>query len=101
MKSYKNIVELLELLKLKGMLKSLDENMTDDDANSIAERQQDEPFEDIQAFKTYMEKDRNKKDFSTAGMAVASDYFLLTSDTRIGRGKVILYSIFQFPRKHK
>ncbi|MCW9014202.1 MAG: type II secretion system minor pseudopilin GspK [Gammaproteobacteria bacterium] len=77
------------------VLKSLDETITDDDVTDIVARQENEPFEDIQAFKTYMETDRNKKNFSSAGMTVVSDYFLLSSDTRIGRGKVLLYSIFQ------
>ena len=51
-------------------------------------------FEQLNDFETYMKNPPfDKKQFSTTGLSVASDYFLLTTTSQVGNGKVILYSM--------
>lgn len=52
-------------------------------------------FENLGEFETYMKTTLNKKNFSTTGSSVGSDYFLLTTTARVGSGKALLYSILQ------
>lgn len=53
------------------------------------------PFENLGEFENYMKTTLNKTNFSATGSSVGSDYFLLTTNARVGSGKVLLYSILQ------
>jgi len=53
------------------------------------------PFEKPGEFETFMKNTLNKKQFSATGVSVSSDYFLLTTNARVGSGKALLYSILR------
>ena len=52
-----------------------------------------EPFEKQDDFKSYMQNELKKNNFSIDGLATSSDYFLLTTTSIVGHGRVRLYSI--------
>ncbi len=81
------------------VLKSLSEDISSDDVTKIIEYRDGDPeLDNAEAFKTlddfqaYMQQQLDKKKFSTEGMTVSTDYFLLNSQAAIGRGRVQLYS---------
>lgn len=57
------------------------------------------PFKTLNDFKKYMQDTLKKKKFSTAGMSIDTQYFLLQTYAQIGRGHSRLYSVIN--RKNK
>lgn len=87
------------------VLKSLSSDMTDDDVIKIIEHRNGgpepadienaQPFETIEQFKTFMQNELKKPNFSTQNMSVSSNFFLLDSTAQIGNNRSSLYSIIQ------
>ena len=85
------------------VLKSLRDDLKDDDINKIIERlatnaeelSDSDPFKDISDFESFMRQNTSSKNFKAENMIVSTNYFLLTSTAEIGRGRVTLYSIIQ------
>ncbi|MCW8910028.1 MAG: type II secretion system minor pseudopilin GspK [Gammaproteobacteria bacterium] len=89
------------------MLQSVSTDITASDVQSIMAYRDGDPekedegtsFEELDSFKNYMTTTLNKQNFTTDGMTIATEYFLLSSYAEIGRGKVQLYSILQRDEK--
>jgi general secretion pathway protein K len=81
------------------VLKSISEDISSDDVSKIIEYRDGDPeldnaeaFKTLEDFQAYMQQQLDKQNFSTEGMTVSTDYFLLSSQAVIGRGRVQLYS---------
>lgn len=59
----------------------------------------DQPFEDIKDFVSFMKQNTSSKNFKAENIAVSTEYFLLSSVAEIGRGRVSLYSIIHRDEK--
>ena len=83
----------------KEMLISASKDITAADTDSIIKyrglsiMEPGTPFTSLNDFKKYMQDTLKKKNFSTDGMSIDTNYFLLQTYAQIGRGHSRLYSI--------
>ena len=83
------------------VLESISDDINETRAKAIADRRGHDyesadtaqPFETVGELPRFMLDEFQITNFPTAGLTVASDYFLLVSHAEIGRGRVTLYSI--------
>ncbi len=73
------------------VLKSLSPDMTDEMVKDIIDHRDEEPFNDIKEFTSFVKPKTIIKD--TAKLSTSSDYFLLRTQAIIGQANKVMYSI--------
>jgi general secretion pathway protein K len=73
------------------VLRSLADELNDNDVEQIIERRTESAFNNINEFTSF--NDLNKKIASTEGLSVDTEYFMLATKSTIGQVTAIIYSI--------
>ncbi len=73
------------------VLRSLADNLSENDVKKIIEQRNDTAFNTINEFTSF--SDLKTKIASTEGLSVDTEYFMLTTESTIGQVRVITYSI--------
>jgi general secretion pathway protein K len=73
------------------VLRSLSDELSDDDVDKIIEQRNESAFVDINAFTNF--NDLKTKIADTQGLSVDTEYFMLQTESTIGQVRVITYSI--------